>query len=88
MYLDVEFPEEMKKWNDNKKKKILECLTKETLEAIIFTSRSIANCIRRLLDSGQKYVLTRRFSTDNIERSMDRFVIIEEAITTHRLLTV
>jgi hypothetical protein len=67
VYLDVEFPEEMKKWNDNKKN-ILECLTKETLEAIIFTSRSTANCIRHLLDSGQKYVLTRRFSTDNIER--------------------
>lgn len=51
-----------------KKTNILECLTKETLEAIIFTSRSTANCIRHLLDSGQKYVLTRRFSTDNIER--------------------
>ena len=38
------------------------------MEAIIFTSRSTANCIKYLLDGGLQFVLTRRFSTDNIER--------------------
>lgn len=38
------------------------------MEAIIFTSRSTANCIKYLLDGGLQFVLTRRFLTDNIER--------------------
>lgn len=53
---------------EQRKKSYLECLTKETLDAIIFTSRSTANCIRYLLQNGLKFVMTRRFSTDNIER--------------------
>ena len=50
------------------KKNPLECFTKETLDAIIFTSRSTANYIRHLLENGIQFVLTRRFSTDNIEQ--------------------
>ena len=46
----------------------MECFTKETLEAMILTSRSTANCIKYLLHGGFQFVLTRRFSTDNIER--------------------
>jgi hypothetical protein len=65
--LDEEIPEILNNWN-KEKKTALECLTKETLEAIIFTSRSTANCIKYLLDGGLHFVLTRRFSTDNIER--------------------
>lgn len=61
--IDEEIPEILN--NQNKEKKTaLECLTKETLEAIIFTSRSTANCIKYLLDGGLHFVLTRRFSTD------------------------
>lgn len=36
--------------------------------AIILTSHSTANFIKHLLNNGLQFVLTRRFSTDNIER--------------------
>lgn len=65
--LDEEIPELLKKWN-KEKKSAMECFTKETLEAIIFTSRSTANCVTYLLNGGFQFVLTRRFTTDNIER--------------------
>lgn len=65
--LDEEIPELLKKWNKDKKS-ALECFTKETLEAIIFTSRSTANCVKYLLNGGFQFVVSRRFTTDNIER--------------------
>jgi hypothetical protein len=65
--LDEEIPEMLKHWN-KMKSNALECFTKETLDAIILTSRSTANFIKYLLNSGLQFVLTRRFSTDNIER--------------------
>ncbi|EFX77952.1 hypothetical protein DAPPUDRAFT_105591 [Daphnia pulex] len=64
--LDFDFPEELREWNKQKGNP-LECFTPQTLNAIIFTSRSTANLIKHLLRSGFKYVLTRRLSTDNIE---------------------
>ncbi|EFX80259.1 hypothetical protein DAPPUDRAFT_103668 [Daphnia pulex] len=65
--LDEEIPELLKKWNKDKKS-AMECFTKETLEAIIFTCRSTANCVKYLLNGGFQFVVTRRFTTDNIER--------------------
>jgi hypothetical protein len=59
-------PEMLQQWLS--KKKLLECLTKKTIDGLIFTSRSTANCIKHLLGNGILFVLTRRFSTDNIER--------------------
>lgn len=49
------------------KKNPMECFTKETLDAIIFTSRSTSKCIKYLLNTGVQFVLNRRFSTDNKE---------------------
>ena len=43
-------------------------LTKETLEALRFTTKSTVNTVRHLLESGFKFVLTRRFSSDDVER--------------------
>ena len=43
-------------------------LTKQTYEAIIFTTRSTTAIIRYLLERGFQYVLTRKLSSDNIER--------------------
>jgi hypothetical protein len=65
--LDEEIPKMLKHWN-KMKSNALECFTKETLDAIILTSRSTANFIKYLLNGGLQFVLTRRFSTDNIER--------------------
>lgn len=62
-----EIPDFIRQWN-NEKKSPLECFTKEILDAIILTSRSTANVIKHLLNNGLQFVLTRRFSTDNIER--------------------
>lgn len=44
-------------------------LSDETYEAIVLTCKSTASCIRHLLDQGFNYVLTRKFSTDDIERA-------------------
>lgn len=49
------------------KKNPLKCFTKKNLDAIIFTSNFTANCIRHLLHNGIQFILTRRFSNDNIE---------------------
>lgn len=65
--LDVEIPAMLTHWFTTKKNP-MECFTKETLDAIIFTSRSTSKCIKYLLNSGVQFVLTRRFSTENIER--------------------
>ena len=53
----------------SKNQKLPEVLSKETYEALIFTCKSTAACVRYLLQERKfKFVLTRRFSTDNIER--------------------
>ena len=44
-------------------------LSEETYDALVFTCKSTASCIRHLLDEGFNYVLTRKFSTDDIERA-------------------
>lgn len=44
-----------------------EFLTKETYEAIVLTTMSTVQCIRYLLNSGFHFVLTRKFSSDQIE---------------------
>ena len=43
-------------------------LTKETFEAFEFTTLSTVACIRYKLNQGYDFVLTRRFSSDNVER--------------------
>lgn len=44
-------------------------MSKETSEALIFTCKSTASCVRYLLDEGFNFVLTRKFSTDALERA-------------------
>ena len=46
-------------------------LTKETLEALRFTTKSTVNTVRHLLESGFKFVLTRRFSSDGLHDFSD-----------------
>lgn len=83
-FLEREFPEKLDNWNKEVKKLVksipvgekemiktekLKFLTKETYHAVIFTSASTVACIRYLLDELHfKFVLTRRFSSDNIEQ--------------------
>ena len=51
-----------------------QCLTKETLDALLFTSKSTAECIRYLLTEQHFYfVLTRRFNSDPIEQMFGSF---------------
>lgn len=66
-WLEEEFPDYLKKWQDETSNRN-EYLSKETSDALIFTCRSTAACIRYLLQAGFLFVLTRKFSTDSIER--------------------
>lgn len=45
----------------------LQFLSKETYEALEFTTKSTVDCIKYLLECGYHYVLTRTFNSDNIE---------------------
>ncbi|KZS10457.1 Uncharacterized protein APZ42_025079 [Daphnia magna] len=58
--LDVTIPQMLIQWNQQKTNP-MECFTKETLDAIILTSRFTANFIKHLLNNGLHFVLTRRF---------------------------
>lgn len=83
--LDEEIPEMLKYWN-KMKSNALECFTKETLDAIILTSRSTANFIKYLLNGGLQFVLTRRFST--VSASMAQYATIAETMTILPLVTL
>ncbi|KZS08308.1 Uncharacterized protein APZ42_027789 [Daphnia magna] len=70
-YLEETLPKYFKKWKDHtvKTRNSHGFLSKETYEALIFTCASTAACVRYLLKERKfKFVLTRRFYTDNIER--------------------
>jgi hypothetical protein len=70
-YLEETLPKYFKNWKDHtvKTKNSQGFLSKETYEALIFTCASTAACVRYLLKERKfKFVLTRRFSTDNIKR--------------------
>jgi len=43
-------------------------LTAQTFEALIFTTKATIDTVHFLLDSGFKFVLTRKLNSDNIER--------------------
>lgn len=66
-WLEKEFPEFLQKWKDEATRPE-EFLSKRTYEALVLTCKSTAACIRYLLNIGFKFVLTRKFSTDGIER--------------------
>ena len=82
-FLEVDIPLLLKTWDKEvktlvdaipakeikkRKEEKLKFLTKETYHAIIFTSQSTVECVRYLLQNiGFHFVLTRRFSSDNIE---------------------
>lgn len=64
MLVDAIPPKEHQK----RKQEKLKFLTKETYNAIVFTSKSTVQCVRYLLEEiGFHFVLTRRLSSDNIE---------------------
>ncbi|EFX64788.1 hypothetical protein DAPPUDRAFT_117858 [Daphnia pulex] len=70
-YLEETLQNYLEKWKDHtvKTRNSQGFLSKETYEALIFTCKSTAACVRYLLQERKfKFVLTRRFSTDNIER--------------------
>jgi len=66
VWLEKELPEYVIDWKDQAEPH--QFLTDETYNALIFTCKSTAACIRYLLGLGFRYVLTRNFSTDAIER--------------------
>lgn len=66
VWLEETFPSYINKWKSeapNKKN----FLSNETYNALIATSVATAEAIKYLLQTGKEFVLTRRFSTDNIE---------------------
>lgn len=74
-YLEETLQNYLKKWKDHtvKTRNSPGFLSKETYEALIFTCKSTAACVRYLLFKlfklfKFKFVLKGRFSTDNIER--------------------
>jgi hypothetical protein len=70
-YLEETLQNYLQKWKDHtvKTRNSQGFLSKKTYEALIFTCKSTAACVRYLLQERKfKFVLTRRFSTDNIER--------------------
>lgn len=83
-FLEKEFPEKLYNWNKDVKKLVksisvgekeriktekFKFFTKETYHAVIFTSASTVACIRCSLNElHSKFVLTRRFPSDNIEQ--------------------
>jgi len=65
-WLEVKLPEAIEKWHRSTEPH--QRLSDETFNALIFTCKSTAACIRYLLEQGFRFVLTRNFSTDAIER--------------------
>lgn len=65
-WLEEEFPLYLELWKKNAGPK--QFLTDETYKALVLTCKSTAGSIRFLLENGLKFVLTRKFSTDAIER--------------------
>jgi len=65
-WLESELPEYVDNWKNQAEPH--QFLTDETHNALIFTCKSTAACIRYLLGLGFRFVLTRNFSTDAIER--------------------
>lgn len=61
-------PSTTKEEKQKRKAETKKMFTKETLEALKFTSKSTVFTVRHLLDNGFHFVLTRRFSSDDVER--------------------
>ena len=65
-WLENDFLMYLREWKESISNS-LEFLTEETYQALVLTTKSTALCIKYLLNQGFHYVLTRKFSSDDIE---------------------
>lgn len=66
-WLENDFPNYLDLWKNTCTNPKTQFLSKETYDAITLTTVSTAQCIKYLLLSGFHFVLTRKFSSDQIE---------------------
>lgn len=66
-WLKNDFIKYLQEWRKNCGNPKTNCLTLQTYQAIILTTKSTVACIQFLLKEGVQYVLTRKFSSDDVE---------------------
>ena len=66
-WLKNDFLDYLEKWKKGCSNKKIQFLSTETYEAIVLTTKSTVETVIYLLENGFHYVLTRKFSSDDIE---------------------
>lgn len=67
-WLKEDFLNYIRNWKDDAKEPN-QFLSNETYDALVRTTLAVAYGVRNLLENGQKFVLTRRFNSDDVERT-------------------
>ena len=66
-WLETEFITYPNKWRVQCTNRKIQCLGDETFDALVLTTSSTVLSIKYLLNEGVQYVLTRKFSSDDVE---------------------